>query len=102
MIWLTLLAALVDFSGSIVVVIAAISCLWGYLRAAGRTASLDALRLRLAAGLVFALSLKTGAALLHTMTVTTWHAFAGMFFIIALRFFLGRVLKAEAARAPAS
>lgn len=59
---------------------------------------LDPLRLRLAEGLVLALSFKTGAGVIRTITVGTFQQFAALLFILALRVFLGRVLKAQAAR----
>jgi len=54
--WLSLLATLVDFGGTLVVLVTALGCLWAYLRAEGASAVLDPLRLRLAEGLVLALS----------------------------------------------
>ena len=100
--WLSLLATVVDFGGTLVVVTVALACLRDYLRARGRPGILDALRLRLADGLVLALSFKTGAGVIRTITVGTFRQFAALLFIIALRFFLGRVLKAQAARRAAS
>lgn len=96
--WLSLLATLVDFGGTLVVLATALSCLRAFLRAWGSPSVLDPLRLRLADGLVLALSFKTGAGLIRTITVGSLHQFAGLLLIVALRFFLGRVLKAEAAR----
>ena len=100
--WLSLLATLVDFGGSLVVLAVALGCLLGYGRGRGAPAELDPLRLRLADGLVLALSFKTGAGVLRTITVGTFHQLAGLLFIIALRFFLGRALKAETARRPSA
>lgn len=96
--WLSLLATLVDFGGTLVVLVTALGCLWAYLRAEGASAVLDPLRLRLAEGLVLALSFKTGAGVIRTITVGSFHQFAALLFIVALRFFLGRVLKAQSAR----
>jgi uncharacterized membrane protein len=96
--WLSLLATLVDFGGTLVVLATALACLRGFVRAWGTPSVLDPLRLRLADGLVLALSFKTGAGVIRTITVGSLHQFAALFFIIALRFFLARVLKAEAAR----
>jgi uncharacterized membrane protein len=98
MLWLSLLATLVDFGGTLVVAAVALACLRDFLRAGGAPAVLDPLRLRLAEGLVLALSFKTGAGVIRTVTVGTFKQFAALLLIIALRFFLGRVLKAEAAR----
>jgi len=98
MAWLSLLATLVDFGGTLVVLVTAAACLRGFLRAGGAPDVLDPLRLRLAEGLVLALSFKTGAGVIRTITVGTFKQFAALLFIIALRFFLGRVLKAQAAR----
>ena len=100
---MSLLAALVDFGGTLIVLISALACLRDYLRARGAPVRLDALRIRLAQGLVFALSFKTGAGLIRTIIVGesaghVWHRLGTVFFIIALRFFLGRALKAEIAR----
>jgi uncharacterized membrane protein len=96
--WLPLLATLVDFGGTLVVIAVAATCLRGFLRAGGAPAALDPLRLRLAGGLVLALSFKTGAGVIRTITVGSFHQFAALLLIVALRFFLGRVLKAQAAR----
>lgn len=93
--WLSLLATLVDFGGTLVVLVTALACLRDYLRTGGAPARLDALRLRLADGLVLALSFKTGAGVLRTITVGSGRQFLGLLFVIALRFFLGRVLKNE-------
>ncbi len=95
---LSLLATFIDFGGSLVIVISAALCLRDALRARLAPASLDDLRLRLADGLVFALSFKTGAGLVRTITIGTWRQFGSLLFIVALRFFLGRVLKAQTAK----
>ena len=80
---LSLLAALVDFGGTLIVIAVAFTCLRDFLRTGGAPAALDPLRLRLAEGLALALSFKQ---------------FGTLLFLIALRFFLGHVLKAQAAR----
>ncbi len=102
--WLSLLATLVDFGGTLVVVAVVLGCLRGYAalarRGGGSPGALDALRLRLADGLVLALSFKTGAGLIRTVTVGTLRQFLGLLFIVALRFFLGRALKGDARRLP--
>lgn len=95
---LSLLATLVDFGGTLVVLATALGCLYGFLRNGGTPPVLDPLRLRLAEGLVLALSFKTGAGVIRTITVGSFRQFAALLFIVALRFFLGRVLKSEAAR----
>ena len=95
---LSLLATLVDFGGTLVILAAVTVCLRDFLRVGGSPTVLDPLRLRLAEGLVLALSFKTGAGVLRTITVGSFKQFAALLLIIALRFFLGRVLKAEAAR----
>lgn len=94
----SLLALGVDFCGTLVVLAMALFCLRDFLRAGGRPAVLDPLRLRLAEGLVLALSFKTGAGVLRTITVGSFRQFTGLLLIVALRFFLGRVLKGQLAR----
>ena len=93
--WLSLMASLVDFCGTLVIIVTAVICLWGYLRVAGAETSLDPLRLRLAEGLILALSFKAGAGLIRTITVGTFHQFGAMLLVVALRFFLGYFLKAQ-------
>lgn len=93
---LSLTATLVDFGGTLVVLAAALICLRGFLRTGGAAQGLDDLRLRLAQGLV--LSFKTGAGLIRTITVGSFRQFMGLVFIVALRFFLGRVFKNQLAR----
>lgn len=95
---LSLTATLVDFGGTLVVLAAALICLRGFLRTGGAAQGLDDLRLRLAQGLVLALSFKTGAGLIRTITVGSFRQFMGLVFIVALRFFLGRVFKNQLAR----
>lgn len=95
--WLSLLATLVDFGGTLVVLVTAAACLWHYLRTGGAPPLLDTLRLRLADGLVLALSFKTGAGVIRTITVGTFRQFLTLLFIVALRFLLGRVLKSQKA-----
>lgn len=95
---LSLLALGVDFCGTLVVLATALFCLRDYLWAAGRPAVLDPVRLRLAEGLVLALSFKTGAGVLRTISVGSFRQFVGLLLIVALRFFLGRVLKSQLAR----
>jgi uncharacterized membrane protein len=90
---LSLLASLVDFSGSLVVAAVASACFLRFLRGVEAVEDLDAIRLRLAAGLVFALSVKTGAGLLRTITAASWHQVGWLLSVVGLRFFLGRVLK---------
>jgi len=92
---LSLLAALVDFGGTLVILCVALACLRDYLHAAGSAAVLDPLRLRLADGLVLALSFKTGAGVIRTITVGTFRQFGSLLLIIALRFFLGYILKRQ-------
>lgn len=97
---LALIATLVDFCGTLVIGTTVLLCLHDYLRRNGSPNTADALRLRLAQGLVTALSFKTGAGLIRTTTVTTLIQFKGLVVIIALRFLLGRVLKGQIARRP--
>ncbi len=92
---LSLLATLVDFGGTLVILCVALICLGLYLCAAGSPRVLDGLRLRLADGLVLALSFKTGAGLIRTISIGTFRQLSGLLMIIALRFFLGFVLKAQ-------
>ena len=93
---LSLLATCVDFGGSLVVFVSALLCLRDALRCRLAPECVDDLRLRLADGLVFALSFKTGAGLIRTITIGSWRQFASLLVIVSLRFFLGRVLKAQA------
>lgn len=95
---LSLLATLVDFGGTLVVLATVLTCLRDFFRTGGAPAWLDPLRLRLAQGLVLALSFKTGAGLIRTITVGSFRQFAALVFIVALRFFLKRVLKGQIAR----
>ena len=94
----SLVALGVDICGTLVVLATALLCLRDYLRAGGRPGVLDPVRLRLAEGLVLALSFKTGAGVLRTITVGSFRQFTGLLLIVALRFFLGVVLKGQLAR----
>jgi len=96
--WLSLLATLVDFGGTLVLIAVTLGCLRDYVRKWGAPAVLAPLQLRLAEGLVFALSFKTGAGVIRTVTVGSFRAFVSLLLIVALRFFLGYVLKAQIAR----
>ena len=97
---LPLLATLVDFGGTLIVASVVLFSLRDYLRRPTAPTVVDDVRQRLASGLVFALSFKTGAGLIRTISIGTWRQFLGFFFILALRFFLGRVLKAKGRRRP--
>ena len=92
---LSLLATCVDFGGTLVILVMALACLRDYLRAAGAPDILDPLRQRLAESLILALSFKTGAGVLRTITVGTFAQFGALLLLFALRFFLGYFLNAQ-------
>lgn len=95
---LPLLALLVDSAGTVVILAVALSVLRDYLGRNATPHTVDALHLRLAQGLVLALSFKTGAGIIRTATVTDLSHLKTLAAIIALRFFLGRALKGQLAR----
>lgn len=86
-------ATLVDFAGSILIGIAVIQVLTSYVLKGGSAEKVTKLQKQLAAYLVLALSFKTGAGLIRSINVATWHQFLPFLSIVALRFFLGQVLK---------
>ena len=96
---LTTLAILVDFAGTILVVVGSIRTLSEFLRKGKSDTIVRQLQRSLAVDLVTALSIKSGAGLIRTLTVTGWTQFGLVLAIIALRFFLGQTLKGITRRA---
>ncbi len=96
---LTTLALLVDFAGTTLVVVGSIRTLLGFSRKGKSDELVGQLQRRLAVDLVTALSIKSGAGLIRTLTVTSWTQFGLVLAIIALRFFLGQTLKGVTRRA---
>jgi len=58
----------------------------------------SAVRRALAGGAVTGLSVKTAATLLRTIELPTWHRFAALVAVLALRVFLKRVFAGELGR----
>ena len=89
------IALLIDFAGSLLVALSAGRVVFRYVLAGGSLPAADQLRLSLATDLVTALSFKTGAGIIRTLTVASWPQFLLLLAIISLRFFLGQVLKRQ-------
>ena len=64
-----------------------------FLRSSAASTGAAELRLKLAADLVTALSFKSGAGIIRTLTVESCSQFLLVLSIISLRFFLGLALK---------
>lgn len=88
---LGLLATVVDFIGTLLIGGSALGVIVRFLRRS--TAPADALRGKLAIDLVTALSFKSGAGIIRSLTVVSWSQFLLVLSIISLRFFLGQALK---------
>lgn len=95
--WISLskVALLIDFAGSLLVAFSAGRVVVQYVLRGGAALAANRLRLDLATDLVTALSFKTGAGIIRTLTVVGWSQFLLLLAIISLRFFLGQVLKRE-------
>lgn len=91
-------ASLVDFAGTLLIAVSVGRTVIRFVRAGGSPTVVDQLRFSIAADLVTALSLKSGAGIIRTLTVATWPQFLMVLTIIALRFFLGQTLKGIARR----
>jgi len=93
--WISLskVALLIDFAGSLLVAFSAGRVVAQYVLRGGTALAANRLRLDLATDLVTALSFKTGAGIIRTLTVVGWSQFLLLLAIISLRFFLGQVLK---------
>ena len=90
---LSLLATVVDFMGTLLIARSVFSVLFRFFRQLAAPAVVDVLRSKLAADLVTALSFKSGAGIIRTLTVVSWSQFLLVLSIISLRFFLGQALK---------
>ncbi|UHG93086.1 DUF1622 domain-containing protein [Spirosoma oryzicola] len=88
---LSVIATLVDFVGSLLIGLSAGRTLFRYLLSGHSARVVSGLQYRLAADLVTALSFKSGAGIIRTLTVTDWSHFALLLAIISLRFFLGQI-----------
>ena len=91
--WLGLLASLVDVAGSIIIAGSTVRTLIRFLGHVDSAAVTDEAKGRLASDLVTALSFKSGAGLIRTITVGSWSKLLMVVAIISLRFFLGITLK---------
>lgn len=91
--WLGLLASLVDVTGSIIIAGSTVRTLLVFLSHVGSAAVADEAKRRLASDLVTALSFKSGAGLIRTITVGSWSKLLMVLAIISLRFFLGKTLR---------
>ena len=90
---LGLLATVVDFIGTLLIGGSALGVTIRFFRRSAAPAAADALRGKLAIDLVTALSFKSGAGIIRTLTVVSWSQFLLVLSIISLRFFLGQALK---------
>lgn len=90
---LGLLATVVDFMGSLLIAGSALRTLLRFVGRAAVPAVAHKLRVELAAALVTALSFKSGAGIIRTLTVGSWTQFWFVLSIIGLRFFLEQALK---------
>ena len=90
---LSLLATVVDFMGTLLIARSVFRVLFRFFRQLAAPAVVDELRSKLAADLVTALSFKSGAGIIRTLTVVSWSQFLLVLSIISLRFFLGQALK---------
>lgn len=87
---LSVLATVVDFLGTLLIGIGAVRTLIRYLRANDAPKLINSIQQSLAADLVTALSFKSGAGIIRTLTVADWSHFLLILAIIGLRFFLGQ------------
>lgn len=87
---LTGLATLVDFAGTVLIGYRAARTLIRYVASGGSAGIIVGLQYRLAADLITALSFKSGAGIIRTLTVSDWSHFGLLLAIISLRFFLGQ------------
>lgn len=83
----------VDFIGTLLIALSAGRTLVGYLRHGHNPPAVARQQYGLAADLVWALSFKTAAGLIRSLTVVSWSQFYGFLAILTLRFFLGQALK---------
>ena len=86
----SLLATIVDFTGTLLIGLGASRALVRYLRARGVGGAVNGIQRALAADLVTALSVKSGAGIIRTIVVADWTHFLLVLAIIRLRFFLGQ------------
>ncbi|ADB42887.1 DUF1622 domain-containing protein [Spirosoma linguale] len=86
----SLLATIVDFTGTLLIGLGASRALVRYLRARGVGGAVNGIQRSLAADLVTALSVKSGAGIIRTIVVADWTHFLLVLAIIGLRFFLGQ------------
>ncbi len=86
-------ASLVDFAGTVLIAVSVGRALIRFVWTGGSLVVVDQLRFSVAADLVIALSFKSGAGIVRTLTVATWPQFIMVLTIIGLRFFLGQALK---------
>ncbi|MDB5240893.1 MAG: hypothetical protein JWP57_1518 [Spirosoma sp.] len=87
---LSLQATLVDFAGTLLIGLSAARTVGRYVLAGHLPGVMTKLQYRLAADLVIALSFKSGAGIIRTLTVADWSHFMFLLAIISLRFFLGQ------------
>ena len=92
---LSTLATLVDFIGTLLIGVGAGRAFVGYLRQGNSPPAVAKQQYGLAADLISALSFKTGAGLIRSLTVVNWPQFYLFLAIVALRFFLSQALKRQ-------
>lgn len=91
-------AVLIEFGGSVVVVVGCLRGLLVLARGRGRHAGIVQARLLVADGVIAALGYKTAATLLKTIELQSWSAILMFASILALRTFIKRVLAWEESR----
>ena len=91
-------AVLIEFGGSIVVVVGCLRGLLALVKGRGRHAGIVRARLLVADGVIVALGYKTAATLLKTIELQSWSAILMFASILALRTFIKRVLAWEESR----
>jgi uncharacterized membrane protein len=92
------LALLIEFGGSLLVVGGCVRGLWAIARSLGSREGLLQARLLIADGAIAALGFKTAATLLKSLELQTWNAILAFATILALRTLVKRVLVWEERR----
>jgi uncharacterized membrane protein len=92
------LALLIEFGGSLLVVGGCVRGLWAIARSLGSREGLLQARLLIADGAIAALGFKTAATLLKSLELQTWNAILAFAAILALRTLVKRVLVWEERR----
>ncbi|QJD81607.1 DUF1622 domain-containing protein [Spirosoma rhododendri] len=87
---LPIVASLVDLMGTLLIEVGSLRGLVHYVRANDKPLRINAIQQALAADLVMALSFKSGAGIIRTLTVVDWPHFLLVIAVIGLRFFLSK------------